>query len=156
MNRHRLLKEFSDDQSSVLFATDSFWEGVDVPGRSLEQVIIARLPFRVPSEPVLEARAEAIERAGGDPFMQYTVPQAVIRFKQGFGRLIRHKEDRGVVLILDNRVVKRGYGRQFINSLPDVPVTTGPAGEVQLAIQAFFSGKNKRKDKKISTQRRRG
>jgi ATP-dependent DNA helicase DinG len=139
MNRHRLLKAFSDDPASILFATDSFWEGVDVPGRSLEQVIIARLPFRVPSEPVLEARAEAIERAGGDPFMEYTVPQAVIRFKQGFGRLIRHREDRGVVLILDNRVVKRGYGRQFISSLPDVPLHKAPADKVQLAIQAFFA-----------------
>ena len=139
MNRHRLLKAFSDDPTSILFATDSFWEGVDVPGRALEQVIIARLPFRVPSEPVLEARAEAIERAGGDPFMAYTVPQAVIRFKQGFGRLIRHKEDRGVVLILDNRVIKRGYGRQFINSLPDVPIRKAPADEVQLSIRGFFA-----------------
>jgi ATP-dependent DNA helicase DinG len=139
MNRHRLLKAFSDDPASILFATDSFWEGVDVPGRSLEQVIIARLPFRVPSEPVLEARAEAIERSGGDPFMQYTVPQAVIRFKQGFGRLIRHKEDRGVVLILDNRVIKRGYGRQFLNSLPEVPVRSAPAEEVQTSIQNFFA-----------------
>ena len=139
MNRHRLLKAFSDDPASILFATDSFWEGVDVPGRSLEQVIIARLPFRVPSEPVLEARAEAIERSGGDPFMEYTVPQAVIRFKQGFGRLIRHKEDRGVVLILDNRVIKRGYGRQFINSLPDVPIQKATADEVQLSIRDFFT-----------------
>jgi len=142
MNRHRLLKAFSDDPASVLFATDSFWEGVDVPGRSLEQVIIARLPFRVPSEPVLEARAEAIERAGGDPFMEYTVPQAVIRFKQGFGRLIRHKEDRGVVLILDNRVVTRGYGRQFINSLPEVPLCKAVAEQVQQAIRTFFAGMN--------------
>ena len=141
MNRHRLLKTFSGDQSSVLFATDSFWEGVDVPGRSLEQVIIARLPFRVPSEPDLEARAEAIERSGGDPFMQYTVPQAVIRFKQGFGRLIRHREDRGVVLILDNRVIKRGYGRLFLNSLPDVPLLATPTAEIKAAVQDFFTVK---------------
>ena len=139
MNRHLLLKQFSDDPTSVLFATDSFWEGVDVPGRALEQVIIARLPFRVPSEPVLEARAEAIERAGGDPFMAYTVPQAVIRFKQGFGRLIRHRQDRGVVLILDNRVIKRGYGRTFLKSLPAVPVKAAPGDEVAAAIAAFFT-----------------
>ncbi len=138
-NRHRLLKQFADEDSSVLFATDSFWEGVDVPGRSLEQVIITRLPFRVPTEPVLEARAEAIAQRGGDPFMSYTVPQAVIKFKQGFGRLIRHRDDRGVVLILDSRVVKKGYGRAFLRSLPDVPVTAAGSAEVQEAIARFFA-----------------
>jgi ATP-dependent DNA helicase DinG len=137
-NRHRLLKKFAQDPTSVLFATDSFWEGVDVPGRSLEQVIIARLPFKVPTEPVLEARAEAIERAGGDPFLEYTVPQAVIKFKQGFGRLIRHRDDRGVVLILDSRVVKKGYGRIFLRSLPEVRVAAAPTAEVLAEMEAFF------------------
>ncbi len=136
--RHSLLQKFSQDQTSILFATDSFWEGVDVPGRSLEQVIIARLPFKVPTEPVLEARAEAIAKAGGDPFMEYTVPQAVIRFRQGFGRLIRQKTDRGVVLILDSRVVRRGYGRLFLHSLPDVPVKTLPQEELMQELKAFF------------------
>ncbi len=137
-HRHKLLKAFAADPTSVLFATDSFWEGVDVPGRALEQVIITRLPFKVPTEPVLEARAEAIERAGGDPFMEYTVPQAVIKFKQGFGRLIRHRDDRGIVLILDTRVVKKGYGRLFLRSLPPAEVATGPAAEVFARMADFL------------------
>lgn len=138
-NRHRLLKRFADDETSILFGTDSFWEGVDVPGRSLEQVVIARLPFKVPTEPVLEARAQAIEQRGGDAFMEYTVPQAVIRFKQGFGRLIRHRNDRGVVLILDTRVVKKGYGRMFLRSLPPAKVVQGHSDEVFAAVDRFFS-----------------
>jgi len=140
-NRHRLLKKFAGDPASVLFATDSFWEGVDVPGRSLEQVIIARLPFKVPTEPVLEARAEAIAAAGGDAFMEYTVPQAVIKFKQGFGRLIRHRDDRGVVLILDSRVVKKGYGRIFLRSLPEARVVAAPAAEVLAEMKRFFNAR---------------
>ncbi len=142
-NRHRLLKKFTADVTSVLFGTDSFWEGVDVPGRALEQVIITRLPFKVPTEPVLEARAETIEQAGGDPFMEYTVPQAVIKFKQGFGRLIRHREDRGVVLILDARVIKKGYGRIFLRSLPDAAVVTAPTEEVLAAMEKFFRNDEK-------------
>ena len=138
-NRHRLIKTFAADPTSVLFATDSFWEGVDVPGRALEQVIITRLPFKVPTEPILEARAEAIEARGGDPFMEYTVPQAVIKFKQGFGRLIRHRDDRGVVLILDARVVKKGYGRIFLRSLPEARVVAAPRTEVFAAIERFFA-----------------
>lgn len=138
-SRHQLLKAFAADPTSILFATDSFWEGVDVPGRALEQVIITRLPFKVPTEPVLEARAEAIERRGGDPFIEYTVPQAVIRFKQGFGRLIRHRGDRGIVLILDSRVVKKGYGRTFLKSLPPARVAKGPTAEVFAAMEEFLA-----------------
>ncbi len=137
-NRHRLLKRFAEDETSILFGTDSFWEGVDVPGRSLEQVVIARLPFKVPTEPVLEARAQAIEQRGGDSFMEYTVPQAVIRFKQGFGRLIRHRNDRGVVLILDTRVIRKGYGRMFLRSLPEAARVQGDSAQVFRAINDFF------------------
>lgn len=138
-NRHKLLKQFASDETSVLFGTDSFWEGVDVPGRALEQVVIARLPFRVPTEPVLQARAEALEARGQDPFMKYTVPQAVIRFKQGFGRLIRNRSDRGVVLILDSRVVRRGYGRTFLRSLPEAKTLNLPAAELLPQIAGFFA-----------------
>lgn len=138
-NRHRLLKRFAEDASSVLFGTDSFWEGVDVPGRALEQVIITRLPFKVPTEPVLEARAQAIQQRGGDPFMEFTVPQAVIKFKQGFGRLIRHRNDRGVVLILDSRVVRRGYGRMFLRSLPDARVIKGASTDVFSGMESFLA-----------------
>lgn len=137
--RHQLLQTFSQTPASVLFATDSFWEGVDVPGRALEQVIIVRLPFKVPSEPILQARAEAITAAGGDPFRELTVPQAVIRFRQGFGRLIRRRSDRGVVLILDVRVVKKGYGRTFLRSLPEMPVVVLPAKELLERLRAFWA-----------------
>ncbi|MDN3514520.1 MAG: DEAD/DEAH box helicase family protein [Candidatus Brocadia sp.] len=119
-NRHNLLETFKKDKTSVLFATDSFWEGIDVKGDALECVILTRLPFKVPTQPIIEARAEAIERGGGDAFYDYSLPMAVIKFKQGFGRLIRSREDKGVVIIFDRRVVTKRYGRVFLQSLPDV------------------------------------
>ncbi len=137
-NRHLLLTRFRSSQGGVLFGTDSFWEGVDVQGEALELVIITRLPFRVPTEPVLEARAEHIAASGGDPFIEYTVPQAVIKFKQGFGRLIRSKGDRGAVLILDSRVLSRGYGRLFLRSLPDLEIVSAEGKEVLKRLQEFF------------------
>ena len=118
-NRHNLLETFKKDKTSVLFATDSFWEGIDVKGDALECVILTRLPFKVPTEPIIEARVEAIERAGGDAFYNYSVPMAVIKFKQGFGRLIRSRDDRGVVIIFDSRVATKRYGKIFLQSLPD-------------------------------------
>jgi ATP-dependent DNA helicase DinG len=137
-SRHLLLSKFRSNPGSVLFGTDSFWEGVDVQGEALTMVIITRLPFRVPTEPIFEARSEHVSAAGGDPFMEYTVPQAVIKFKQGFGRLIRSREDRGVVLILDSRVLTKNYGRIFLKSLPEVKVTATDSATLLGELQKFF------------------
>jgi ATP-dependent DNA helicase DinG len=126
MGRGHLLARFKQDRRSVLFGTDSFWEGIDVKGDNLRLVIIPRLPFRVPTEPVQQARHERLEAQGLDPFRAYSLPQAVLRFRQGFGRLIRTQSDRGAVLLLDRRVTNHWYGRVFLNSLPDVPRAQGP------------------------------
>ena len=117
--RSKLMDTFKADLSSVLFATDSFWEGVDAPGETLQLVIICKLPFRVPTDPIQLARSEAVEKKGGNAFMEISLPEAVIRLKQGFGRLIRHSEDRGAVVILDSRISTKRYGELFINSLPE-------------------------------------
>ena len=116
--RERLLELFRSRPRAVLFGTDSFWEGVDVRGDALSCVILPKLPFRVPTEPVQVARAEKLEARGGDAFRELSVPQAVLKFRQGFGRLVRHRSDRGVVLVLDVRIIKKGYGRSFLRSLP--------------------------------------
>lgn len=136
--RTQLLNWFRSDSASVLFATDSFWEGVDVAGESLQCVILPKLPFRVPTEPILQARAEAVEAAGGNAFLEYSVPQAVIKFRQGFGRLIRRRSDRGVIVVLDRRIIAKHYGRVFLNSLPAVRVVKGPRREVYRALAEFF------------------
>lgn len=138
LNRHELLTLFKKDKSSVLFATDSFWEGVDVEGDALESVIITKLPFKVPSEPIIEARYEAIEKEGGNAFMDYAVPIAVLKFKQGFGRLIRRKTDRGSVIILDNRVVSKSYGKRFLRSLPACHNVIGSKDEIYTELKKFF------------------
>ncbi|MFC1782102.1 ATP-dependent DNA helicase [Planctomycetota bacterium] len=121
-SRSALLKEFRRDTNSVLLGTDSFWQGVDVPGASLSNVIIVKLPFSVPDHPLLQARLEEIKKTGGNPFIDYQLPEAILKFKQGFGRLIRTKTDQGIVVILDQRVVTKNYGRLFLNALPDCPV----------------------------------
>jgi ATP-dependent DNA helicase DinG len=114
-----MLERFRNNPAGVLFGTDSFWQGVDVPGDALSNVIITKLPFSVPDHPLLEARLEAIRERGGNPFVEYQVPEAVIKLKQGFGRLIRRKDDTGQVAILDPRIRSKSYGRQFLESLPD-------------------------------------
>ena len=118
ISRSQLLQEFVSDTNSVLFGTDSFWQGVDVPGESLSNVIILRLPFAVPNHPLIQGKIEKIRSEGGNPFMQYQLPSAIIKFKQGFGRLIRNKTDTGIVAVLDSRIITKHYGRKFISAIP--------------------------------------
>ncbi|HKO19116.1 MAG TPA: helicase C-terminal domain-containing protein, partial [Acidobacteriaceae bacterium] len=132
--RNVLLEEFRDTPNAVLFGTSSFWQGVDVQGEQLSCVIIDRLPFAVPSDPVVKARMDAIANAGGNAFFDYQVPAAVITLKQGFGRLVRSLTDRGVLMLLDPRIQRQRYGRVFIDSLPAYRVTQSIED-----VEAFFT-----------------
>ena len=122
LSRTAMLQEFREDTDSVLFGTSSFWEGVDVRGASLSNVIITRLPFEVPTHPVMEARVKQIKEAGGNEFFEFSLPEAILRLKQGFGRLIRTQTDTGIVVILDPRIRTANYGKQFLQSLPDCEI----------------------------------
>ncbi len=120
--RGKLLEQFKTTPRSVLFGTDSFWGGVDVPGEALSNVIITRLPFAVPDTPLIEAKLELVQERGGDAFTEYSLPEAILKLRQGVGRLIRTKTDRGIIVILDNRIVTKPYGRAFMQALPKCPV----------------------------------
>jgi ATP-dependent DNA helicase DinG len=121
-SRTRLLERFKKARDGVLFGTDSFWTGVDVPGEALSNVIITRLPFAVPDHPLIEAKLEYIESNGGDPFTEYSLPEAILKLRQGVGRLIRTKSDQGIIVILDNRILSRNYGKSFLEALPRCPL----------------------------------
>ncbi len=137
-SRHSLINRFKENEASFLFGTDSFWEGVDVPGKAVELVLINRLPFDVPSEPIIQARAELIKSRGGNPFMEYTIPEAVLRLRQGFGRLIRSRSDYGAVIVLDTRVVKKFYGQIFLHSLPVEPTLLADEQEFWKTLKRWF------------------
>jgi ATP-dependent DNA helicase DinG len=122
MEKHALLEEFRKTTASVLFGLDSFWMGVDVPGEALSHVVITKLPFAVPNNPMVEARTDLITARGGNPFSDYSLPEAILKFRQGVGRLIRTSNDRGIVTILDSRIARKAYGRMFLNALPSCPV----------------------------------
>lgn len=137
-NRQTLLEKFRKTDRSVLFGTDSFWEGVDVAGEALRLVVIVKLPFKVPTEPIIQARSEAILSRGGEPFIEYSLPNAIVKFKQGFGRLIRDKKDRGCIVCLDTRLTAKNYGKLFLNSLPPCQKSFGTKEEIERHITEFY------------------
>jgi ATP-dependent DNA helicase DinG len=137
-SRQSLLRRFIETGSAVLLGTASFWEGVDVPGDPLRALLLAKLPFRVPTEPLVAARCERVERAGGDAFTDYMLPDAALRLKQGFGRLIRSSTDRGAIVLMDPRVLTRGYGEMLLDTLPPAKRVIGPWEDVRRQLAAFF------------------
>lgn len=137
-SRQKLIQKFKDQDRSVLFGTDSFWEGVDVSGDALRCVVMVKLPFKVPSEPIIQARSEALHANGQDSFMEYSLPTAIVKFKQGFGRLIRNKKDRGCIVCLDSRILQKGYGKHFLNSLPNCQQFFGPSDLMEKQMVDFY------------------
>lgn len=138
--RAALLARFKESGRGVLFGTNSFWEGVDVPGEALSCVVMVKLPFAVPSEPLQQARAEEVEHSGRSPFVELALPQAALRFKQGFGRLIRRRTDRGAVLVLDRRLMIKPYGAVFLRSLPDCQCRFAASEEILNGLRKWFEG----------------
>jgi ATP-dependent DNA helicase DinG len=138
--RHLLLSRFVRSRNGILLGTSSFWEGVDVPGDPLRGLVLQKLPFRVPTEPITQARMEALEARGTNPFRSYLLPLAALRLKQGFGRLIRSRADRGAILLLDDRILTKGYGRLLRSSLPPAPLLRGPWAEVSVQLREFYEG----------------
>jgi ATP-dependent DNA helicase DinG len=137
-SRRSLLDRFKADMHSVLFGTVSFWEGVDAPGRTLECVIITKLPFKVPTEPIVKARSAKIVQQGGNPFLDYQLPLAVVKLRQGTGRLIRNTSDRGIVVILDPRILTKAYGSTFLQSIQSPSVSQGPLQGLLDQMEAFI------------------
>jgi ATP-dependent DNA helicase DinG len=136
--RDTLLRRFRGDGRALLLGTSSFWEGVDVPGDALRALVLARLPFRVPTEPLVAAQTEAIEARGGDAFRDYMLPHAALRLKQGFGRLIRSHEDRGVVVLCDSRAVSKSYGEELLDALPPARRVVGRWSEIRADVAQMF------------------
>jgi len=132
---HTLLKSFRQAEQAVLLGTRAFWEGVDIPGQDLSVLVIAKLPFQVPSDPVVAARAETYQES----FQEYMLPEAILSFRQGFGRLIRSKQDVGVVAVFDNRLLNKRYGSLFLSSLPDCTIQTGPLAELAEAASRWLN-----------------
>lgn len=137
-SRTSLLDKFKAHEGSILFGTDSFWEGVDVPGDALRLVILVKLPFKVPDDPIVAAKGDLLKKEGKNPFINYLLPEAAIKFKQGFGRLMRRKTDRGCIICLDKRLITKSYGKLFLKSLPECPVITHRSAGVISAVERFF------------------
>jgi ATP-dependent DNA helicase DinG len=137
--RDALLRRFRESGRAILLGTSSFWEGVDVPGRALRGLVLAKLPFRVPSEPVTAAQCEAITARGGDAFSEFMIPHAALRLKQGFGRLVRTATDRGVIVLADPRIVTKGYGRGLLDGLPPARRMARPWREIVVELGRFYA-----------------
>jgi ATP-dependent DNA helicase DinG len=138
-SRDALLRRFREAGNAILLGTDSFWEGVDVPGRALRALVLCKLPFKVPSEPLTAARLERLAEQGHDGFFHYLLPHAALKLKQGFGRLIRSRSDVGVVVLMDSRVLSRRYGAWILEGLPRAARVEGPWSRVRLAAEDFFA-----------------